>query len=152
EMPGPAQQLGPKLAERVEAGTLDEAAVDRAAAKVLQLMRRALHGPGAAIAPAAGEPGAVVRRAGTRAILLLENDGVLPLDAGALTSIAVVGPKAARPDIQGGGSAHVDPFYEITPLAGIAERAAASGREIEVRHEPGVVHLPRLPLTGTDLR
>jgi beta-glucosidase len=149
EMPGPPQQLGPKLVDLIDDGTIDEAAVERAASKVLQLMERAATAsPGD---PLADEPSVVVRRAAGRAIVLLTNDGVLPIDAGAVTSIAVLGPKAARPDIQGGGSAHVDPFYEITPLDGIIRRAQQDGA-IEVVHEPGVVLTPPQPLGGRDVR
>jgi beta-glucosidase len=148
EMPGPPQQLGAQLVDHVDRGDIDQASIDRAAGNVLTLMRRAA--TAATPEPLGEDPSTIVRRAAARSIVLLENDGVLPLAAGSLSSIAVIGPKAARPEIQGGGSAHVDPFHEITPLAGIVERAQRDG--IEVRHEPGVVRLPQRPLAGTELR
>jgi beta-glucosidase len=155
EMPGPPQQLGSRLVDDDGRARVDEVGIDRAAAKVLQLMERAARAPEPP--PAEHDPDDVVRQAAARAIVLLENDGTLPLDAGRLSSIAVLGPKAARPEIQGGGSAHVDPFHEISPLAGITARAAQeaahdANADIEILHEPGVVHLPRRPLSGTDVR
>ncbi|MDI9584056.1 MAG: glycoside hydrolase family 3 C-terminal domain-containing protein [Acidobacteriota bacterium] len=50
----------------------------------------------------------LVREAGARAIVLLKNEGnVLPLDAAALRSIAVIGPNAAENRLGMGGSGYV---------------------------------------------
>lgn len=64
----------------------------------------------------------------------MENRGALPLDAGALTSLAVIGTHAAHPRVQGGGSSEVFPRAVVTPLAGLR---AALPPQIRLRHAPG---------------
>ena len=67
------------------------------------------------------------------AITLLRNDGLLPLDAKELDSIAVIGPGANR-YVTGGGSSEIKPFSFTTPLDAITRRA---GPGVEVRHSTG---------------
>jgi beta-glucosidase len=59
-----------------------------------------------------------------QAITLLKNDGVLPLDAAKLKSIAVIGSDAAKFKT-GGGSGAVTPFSFNTPLDAITKRAGS---------------------------
>lgn len=65
-------------------------------------------------------------------MVLLANDGLLPLRADALQSIAVIG--AADRIVSGGGSSAVNSFRQTTPLDGIRERA---GDGVEVRFADG---------------
>lgn len=65
-------------------------------------------------------------------MVLLANDGLLPLRAADLQSIAVIGP--ADRIVSGGGSSAVNPFRQTTPLDGIRERA---GDGVEVRFADG---------------
>lgn len=60
-------------------------------------------------------------------LVLLKNDGVLPIDLGQTQSIAVIGPNAAHYR-HGGGSSLVDPNYTVTPLQGLSLRAGAQVR------------------------
>jgi hypothetical protein len=69
-------------------------------------------------------------------MVLARNDGILPLDAGLLRRVALIGPNAAQVSIQGGGSAHVSPAYVVTPLQGLA--SALEG-QAEIVHAPGVL-------------
>jgi beta-glucosidase len=76
---------------------------------------------------------ALAREAAARSIVLLRNepvDGtpVLPLDATALRSIAVIGPLADRVNLGDGGSSDVYSLDNVTILAGI--RAAAPGADV----------------------
>ncbi len=68
-----------------------------------------------------------------QAITLLKNDGVLPLDATQLHSIAIIGADADRFQKRG-GSAGITPFFFTTPREKITERA---GPGIEVRFDAG---------------
>ncbi len=143
EMPGPAQWLGEHLPPAIAAGDVVAEAVERAARRVLGLMDRTAPSrrtPDAGEAP--DDAGAVARAAATEAIVLLANDGVLPLSAG--PEIALLGWRADQPEIQGGGSAQVTPPYVVTPLQGIAARAATGA----VTFEPGRVIPRSTPLTG----
>ena len=152
EMPGPAQFLGHYLAAAVRQGDIDEAALDRAVENLLGLVDR-VAGRENADFPAGEAPSELARTVASDAIVLLRNNGVLPLTAREKQTFAVLGPKADRPDIQGGGSAHVDPPYVVTPLAAITERARRDlGDAVQVMHEAGVPRRPPLPLGEHELR
>ncbi|MER5648632.1 glycoside hydrolase family 3 C-terminal domain-containing protein [Streptosporangium sp. NPDC002524] len=90
----------------------------------------------------------LLRRAVAASTVLLRNEGpLLPLDPSRLRRVAVLGPNAATPRIQGGGSAGVYPESVVSPLDGIRE--ALSGTA-EVLHGPGP-HLDDRPTPlGTD--
>lgn len=77
---------------------------------------------------------AIAREAATESIVLLRNDGILPLDADRLERIAVIGEFAAVPRFQGGGSSRVVPT-RLTPALD-AIRATIADRA-EVTYAPG---------------
>ena len=78
---------------------------------------------------------AVARRAAAEGIVLLQNEGrLLPLDPAKLGSIAIIGPNAKTAQIMGGGSAHVNAHYAVTPFEGIT---AQLGRGVKVGYEIG---------------
>jgi beta-glucosidase len=168
EMPGPPRFMGDHLATAVRQGDVDEAAVDRAAAAVLQLIDRTTTVDPSTLPPA-DDAVSLSREAARHSIVLLRNEDLLPLTpiaaasasagaggsegvggpvAGRVSSLAVLGPKAARPDVQGGGSAHVDPPHVVTPLDGLTRRA---GDRVTVRHEAGVPARPADVLGRDDL-
>ena len=66
-------------------------------------------------------------------MLLQNRDGALPLDAGRLKSLAVIGEQATTYK-GGGGSANVEPFAFSSPLDAIRARAGAG---VQVRHDDG---------------
>lgn len=69
----------------------------------------------------------LVREAGARAIVLLKNEGnLLPLDAKALKSIAVIGPNAADNRLGMGGSGYVSSRSNIHALDAIKARVGDS--------------------------
>ena len=105
--------------------------------------------------PAPLQP-ALLRRAAAASLVLLRNeDQALPLDPAALASVAVLGPNAVHPVIQGGGSAAVIPGGLSTPadalreaLAGQAEVTVAAGCQTwEMVPEPAARTL-RDPFSG----
>jgi hypothetical protein len=58
-----------------------------------------------------------------QATVLLQNFGILPLDANTVGKVAVIGSAAYAEAIAGcGGSGQVTPYYHVTPLQGIAEQ------------------------------
>ena len=66
---------------------------------------------------------ALARQAATQAAVLLENDGVLPLDEGTLAGeTVVVGEFARTPRYQGAGSSQVNPTRLVGILDALAER------------------------------
>ncbi|MFC4585266.1 glycoside hydrolase family 3 C-terminal domain-containing protein [Sphaerisporangium corydalis] len=107
------------------------------------------HDPTTHIAPTPrdAESRALLREAVVASTVLLRNErSVLPLDPDRLRRVAVIGPSAAAPRIQGGGSAGVYPVSSVSPLDGI--RDALAGRA-EVVHATGV-HISGRP-TPLDL-
>ncbi|WP_442574647.1 beta-glucosidase [Microbacterium sp. F51-2R] len=88
------------LAAAVRSGAVDEALIDRSVLRVLDekeelgLLDETFDAPPASIDLDTPEHRAVARRLAEESIVLLSNDGVLPLDARALTRVAVIGPNA----------------------------------------------------------
>ncbi|HLZ84857.1 MAG TPA: glycoside hydrolase family 3 C-terminal domain-containing protein [Caulobacteraceae bacterium] len=138
EMPGPPRWFGERLLEAVRSGEVPAAQVDDAATRLVRLILRtgALDGG----PPPAGELRTrrhrdIAARAAEEAVVLLKNDGdLLPLDAGALRRIAVVGPNAAVRRIQGGGSSQVRAGRQISILQAIE---GLLGSACEVLHAEG---------------
>ena len=86
---------------------------------------------------------ALLRRAAAAAFTLLSNeDGALPLDAGTVGGLAVIGPNAVHPVTQGGGSAAVNQVSVSTPAEAL--RAALAGRA-PVKVEPGCITWEAVP-------
>ncbi|MBA2522172.1 MAG: glycoside hydrolase family 3 C-terminal domain-containing protein, partial [Solirubrobacterales bacterium] len=73
------------------------------------------------------------RRAAEEGMVLLKNDGLLPLKREELDSIAVIGP-AADAYLTGGGSSEIKPFSTTTPFEGITSEA---GPGVDVTTDDG---------------
>ena len=138
EMPAPARAFGPALVDAVRSGRLDETRLDEMVHRMLTVFDRvgALDDVPVDEHPEDREEDrAFVRRAAADGIVLLANDGLLPLDATALRRITVVGPNAERLAVMGGGSASILPHYVLSPLNVIRERL---GDAAEITYAPGV--------------
>jgi beta-glucosidase len=133
EMPGPTRDRGAQLVAAVEAGEVTRDTVRARVLNVLRLMARtgALDDtrPHVERADDREEVRQLIRRAGVAGIVMLKNEGLLPLSSD--VKIAVIGPNAAVAQIMGGGSAQLNPHYAVSPLEGIAAVAA------DVTHVPG---------------
>jgi beta-glucosidase len=80
-------------------------------------------------------PATLLRRAVAASLVLLHNDGaVLPVDRAGLRRVAVIGPNALHPVIQGGGSARVIPASAPAPVRALRE---VFGGEVSVTAAPG---------------
>ncbi len=127
---------GQALVDAVRKGEVPQAVVDDKARRILWAMfrfglfdRRVQEGP----IPEADD-GARSREIAEQGVVLLRNRGLLPLDPGAIHSIAVIGADADDASAQGGGAARVTPTYEVSALAGITARA---GPGVQVWWVPG---------------
>ena len=120
-MPGPAEAWSDQLAAAVRSGVVAEDLIDRKVARILHLATRVGaitgHDPQPIVDQTDGP--AFARRAGAEGMVLLRNDGILPLEVGGLTRVAVIGESARHPRVQGGGSATVIPEYAVSPLDGL---------------------------------
>lgn len=150
EMPGPAQFLGPKLADAVRAGEVAEADVDLLVTRLLALLERSGRLDEPAEAPERSEDSpeqwALTREAAVAGMVLLKDDGgLLPLEPTTLGTVAVIGPNAETGTFQGGGSSQVLAHRVSHPLAALRARL---GDGVTVTHEPGCLthkFLPELP-------
>lgn len=150
EMPGPTRDRGAALIAAVEAGEVDRATVRERVMNVLRLMERtgaqSDDGPWAERADDRPAHRALIRRAGAEGMVLLKNEGLLPLERPG--RVAVIGPNAAVAQIMGGGSAQLNPHYAISPLDGL--RAALG--EGKVSHAAGCTNHRFEPLLTGDIR
>ncbi len=139
EMPGPGHHYGDQLAEAVRAGDVDESLLDRAVQRLLLLLERTgafddpLDVPERELDVA--DHRVLVRRAAAESMVLLANNGVLPLEVTTLGSLAVIGPNAAAAVIMGGGSAQLLPQHATSPLEALTRRLP----DCTMRYEPGAV-------------
>jgi len=147
EMPGPSQLRGDKLLKALETGELSGEDIDRSARRVLRLLHRTQHRP--MTAPPA-DPAALIREAGARGIVLLKNDGVLPLAVAPGALIAVIGSGADAGQPQGGGSCQVNPPHVSGPLSAIKARLAPDAT-VEFARGWADQTRPR-PLTAQDIK
>lgn len=151
-MPGPAPAWV-DLVAAIRDGRLDEADLDRKVLRLLLLAERvgALEGSDE-ITPAPNDGIAFTREAAIEGTVLLANDGILPLDAASLRSVAVIGHNAREARTQGGGSATVLPERITTPLDGI--RAAFEGADVTYELgavvQEGVAEIPLDQLTNPE--
>jgi beta-glucosidase len=142
-MPGPGGPWGEKLVQAVRDGLVGEELVNDKTARLLRLARRvgALGAPGApadgapasqvATADSAGANASTARRprlveadllravAADSFVLLRNEGGALPLKLSGLRRVALIGPNALYPVVQGGGSAGVMPASVSSPVDGL---------------------------------
>lgn len=113
--------------ERLRDGRADQATLDDKCRRVLRLIfRTAMKADKPFGALCSDEHYAAARKIAGSGIVLLKNDGgLLPLGPD-VKKIAVIGENAVKMLTVGGGSSSLKAQREISPLAGIIERAGAS--------------------------
>ncbi|MBX0323680.1 glycoside hydrolase family 3 C-terminal domain-containing protein [Halomicroarcula sp. F13] len=118
--------FGAPLAAAIDEGTVPPERLDDMVVRVLgQMARVGLFADG-------DRPGELdsqrhrdlAERVAARGTVLLENDGVLPLDDD--TDVALVGPHVHEPKLGGGGSSETTPFHSVSPAEGVETRAGGT--------------------------
>ncbi len=124
EMPG-ERYLGKALLDSVKAGTVSEELINKRVREILRV-RLAIKPIPADMAnkeitsqPAQQQ---VAYDVASKSIVLLKNDGILPLDLSRKPIIAVIGANATQKMASGGMGAGVKALYEVTPLEGLKNR------------------------------
>ena len=145
EMPGKARWMSEELVKRaLDDGPLTEEMLDNKVERLLGILEKArlFANPELQTERAEDKPQhrRIIREAAREAIVLLKNDGTLPLKK--VKSIAVIGPNAQVAQILGGGSSSVTPHYAVSPFEGIKNRA---GNRIKVQAAPGCFIYKTLP-------
>ena len=135
----PEGQAYARIPELVRAGRIPEASLDAAVSRILALKFEAglFENPYVNKARAlrqvnAPASKALARKVAQRSLVLLKNDGVLPLDPAAPRKIAVIGPNAVEALFGGYSSVNAQ---AVGILAGVQ---AAAGKNITIEHAEGV--------------
>lgn len=149
EMPAPVRVYGTRLEAAIERGEVTEATVDGLVRDLLHVMNRTRADERSCDLDeqSVDDPAerALTRRAAIGGTVLLRNSPiastgtpVLPVDASAVGSVAVIGPNAVIDRSMGGGSASLTPFGHRTLLDALTERLATDAPSATVSYYPGV--------------
>jgi len=128
---------GPKLLEAVQSGIVPLEVVNDKARRVLRPMFEfgLFDMPVQIGALPIEEDGLVARRVAEESIVLLKNlENTLPLAAGSVSSMVVIGADATNTTAQGGGSAQVDSVYGVSPLDGVRSKV---GPDVTITYVEG---------------
>ncbi|MBW7881297.1 MAG: glycoside hydrolase family 3 C-terminal domain-containing protein [Caldilineaceae bacterium] len=142
EMPGPRPRRTQAVVDAVRAGELDETLLNDAVRRILNLVFRSAETPQEGSFDLAAHH-ALARRIAGEGIVLLKNNGILPLQSP--RRIAVIGRAAREPHYQGGGSSHINPthidnpFDELQRLAGPAQLTYSEGYPAIASCEQGLI-------------
>jgi beta-glucosidase len=119
EMPGPKDRRVKAVVEAVHSGKLDEALLDESVRRILNIVFEARKTPkkGKFDVEAHHQ---VARRAAAEGMVMLKNDGLLPLKG--YQHIAVIGRSAENAHFQGGGSSHINPTRVSVPFKELKDR------------------------------
>ncbi len=118
------------VVDAVRSGALDEALLDESVRRILGIVFKAAETPKGGSFDTAPHH-ALARRIAAEGMVLLKNNGILPLKG--QQHIAVIGRAAEQAHFQGGGSSHINPtrvdnpFKELQKTAGEAELTYAEG-------------------------
>jgi beta-glucosidase len=138
EMPATNGGSAARLVAAVREGRLEESALDRAVLRLLTLIERTAPGTAADAGPAGADLDrhhALARRAAAESAVLLKNeDAILPLDPGADLGVAVIGEFARSPRYQGAGSSRVRPTRVDAALDALT---GAAGPSVRLAFAPG---------------
>jgi beta-glucosidase len=131
------------LLPAIKAGKVSEATIDDKVRRILHTAIRFgfLDRPplDPTISKVNGDGREVALEASLGGMVLLKNEGVLPLDKNKVKTIAVIGPNAFPAIPEGGGSAHVTPIMNSSFLQGIGDYLL--GTNTRILYAPGVSNL-----------
>jgi beta-glucosidase len=131
EMPG--NPLTPAIVvEAVRTGELEEADLDRAVAKVLQLVVRRLAMESRPKINALDANHELAHEVAVESMVLLKNDGILPITADRKLRIGVVGNLAVEPRLQGIGSSQISPPQVEAPWNHLQGIGSDRGHRLEL--------------------
>jgi len=130
EMPGPRERRVKAVIDAVHSGKLGESLLDEAVRRILDIVFKAaetIKGGSFDVV----RHHALARQVAGEGMVLLKNDGILPLKIH--KNIAVIGRSAKEAHYQGGGSSHINPtqldnpYEELQKMAGDTELSYAEG-------------------------
>ena len=154
-MPGPDGPWGPALVEAVSQGEVAESVVDDHLRRVLRMADRVgAFGPEPATpdlpAPDSPERREQLTRLAAGGMTVLGNGGALPLARG--QRVALIGRHAVETIDMGGGSAQVNPPYQVSVAEGLTAElpglTVTDGVEVRTRAVPAAPSVVTDPVSG----
>jgi beta-glucosidase len=113
EMPGPRDGRVKAIVKAVQSGNLDKTVLDESVHRILSIVQKAVQTPKGAAFNSENNH-ALARKIASEGMVLLKNNGVLPLKD--YSQIAVIGRAAKEAHFQGGGSSHINPTRVDIPF------------------------------------
>jgi beta-glucosidase len=123
EMPGPKELRVKAVVDAIRSGEIDESIVDESVRRILGVVFKAIETPKGASFDVASHH-VLARRIAAEGMVLLKNDGILPLKG--QQHIAVIGRAAEEAHFQGGGSSHINPTMVDNPYKELQKLAVDS--------------------------
>lgn len=114
EMPSSGGSNDKLIAEAVKNGTLEEHVLDTAVERILNIVYRYIENRDTSAVFDRDKDHEVARKIAEETIVLLKNDGILPLQEG--KKVAFIGKYAKAPRYQGGGSSHINSHKIISAM------------------------------------
>ncbi len=156
-MPGPVGPWGDALVAAVNSGEIAESVVDSKVVRILELALRV--GAIGADGKVPADPKrhnsvdakgvSFARKVAVEGIVLLKNDGMLPLNLVSREKVALIGHNAVAARTQGGGSATVHPVSVSTPHTALSKLLGDKlSYSIGAIVQPGIGQLERHLLTN----
>ena len=139
EMPG-NRYMGQALLDSVKAGKVSEAVIDQRVREILRV-RLTVKPVDKAVANTKpvgnAEEMATALEVARRSIVLLKNDGLLPINLNKVKRIAVIGENAVTKMALGGVGAGVKTRCEVTPLEGLQHLLGKKWPDCQITYAPG---------------
>lgn len=115
EMPDSLGIHGRLLKDKINKGEFDTKHLDRASNNILNLVEK--YNPGKAkLDTKEYDNHELARKIASESMILLKNDGVLPINIDNAKSITIIGRLAEDMRFQGGGSSHINPKMHINAI------------------------------------
>ncbi len=142
EMPGPKDRRVQSVIDAVQSGDLSEEVLNESVRRILAIAFKAAQTP-------KGKPfdedahHTLARKAASEGMVLLKNNGILPLEKP--KHIAIIGRSAKEPHFQGGGSSFINvtqkdiPFDHIQKHLPSAQLSYAEGYPSDLSFEQGLI-------------
>ncbi len=124
EMPYPIH-FGKKLLKAVRSGRVSEGRIDdavkRLISKQLEFLERSKNAVYYKKKVASSDHTRIALQVAREGMVLLKNNGILPINTERITNIAIIGRYADKPNLGDKGSSSVSPPFVITPCMGITD-------------------------------
>ncbi|KAJ5566911.1 Glycoside hydrolase superfamily [Penicillium sp. DV-2018c] len=143
EMPGPSRYRGKFIESAVQARLIKQSTIDARARRVLEFAKRASQVQVSEVERGRDFPEdrALNRKICANSIVLLKNEGILPLPR-KIKKIALIGSHMKTPAISGGGSASLKPYYSVS----LYDACREAFPDAEILYETGAYAHKMLPV------